>query len=50
MRFVRFRDQPLEVKFDLQGDFHVDIRSKVIRLSNPSPTDRNVTLDRGERT
>ena len=46
MRFVRFRDQPLKVRFDLQGDFHEDIRGKVIRLSNPNPMDRNVTLER----
>ena len=46
MRFVRFRDQLLKVRFDLQGDFHEDIRGKVIRLSNHGPTERNQTLDR----
>ena len=25
--------------FDLEGDFHDDIRGKVIRLHNPKPTE-----------
>jgi len=39
MRFFRNGQQPLRVTFDLVGDFHEDIRGKVIRLSNPNPSD-----------
>jgi hypothetical protein len=40
MRFFRNEKAPLEVTFDLEGDFHEDIRGAVIRLSNPNPSDR----------
>ena len=46
MRFVRRGKRPLRVSFDLAGDFHEDIRGKVIRLSNPDVSDRNAELDR----
>lgn len=46
MRFFRSGKRPLKVTFDLVGDFHEDIRGKVIRLSNPGPLDRNQDLDR----
>jgi len=46
IRFFRLDRRPLKVNFDLVGDFHEDIRGKVIRLSNPNPADRNVSLDR----
>ena len=46
MRFFRKGKSPLRVSFDLQGDFHEDIRGGVIRLSNPNPSDRNDELDR----
>jgi len=47
MRFYRRGKEPLRVSFDLAGDFHEDIRGKVIRLKNPAPADRNeVGLDR----
>jgi hypothetical protein len=39
MRFFRNGKPPLQVTFDLVGDFHEDIRGKVIRLSNPKPSD-----------
>jgi hypothetical protein len=37
MRFFRSGRQPLKAVFDLAGDFHEDIRGKVIRLRNPEP-------------
>jgi len=40
IRFVRNEQPPLRVTFDLEGDFHEDIRGTVIRLSNPYPSDR----------
>jgi hypothetical protein len=46
MRFFRSGQRSLKVRFDLTGDFHEDIRGKVLRLSSPSPKDRNGTLDR----
>lgn len=47
MRFFRRGKNPLRVTFDLAGDFHEDIRGKVIRLKNPTPADRHeVQLDR----
>src|SRR5690242_19465188 len=46
MRFFRSGKRTLKVNFDLVGDFLDDIRGKVIRLSNPSPCDRNQDLDR----
>ena len=44
IRFHRRGAEPLRVTFDLDGDFHEDIRGKAIRLSNPLPTDRNEEL------
>jgi hypothetical protein len=46
MRFHRSSERRLKVRFDLVGDFHEDIRGKVIRLCNPKPQDRNAELDR----
>ena len=46
MRFFRRGMEPLKVDFDLEGDFHEDIRGAVIKLRNPQPTDRNIELDR----
>jgi len=46
MRFFRRGKKPLEVAFDLAGNFHEDIRGKVIRLKNPEPSDKNESLDR----
>jgi hypothetical protein len=46
MRFFRNEKKPLRVTFDLDGDFHDDIRGTKIRLSNPNPADRH----EGERT
>ena len=40
MRFFRSGKAPLGVTFDLEGDFHEDIRGAVILLSNPNPSDR----------
>jgi len=34
------------VILELAGDFHEDIRGKVIRLSNPSPSEKNESLER----
>ena len=45
IRFFRNEQPPLRVTFDLEGDFHEDIRGTVIRLSNPNPTERHP--DRG---
>jgi hypothetical protein len=45
IRFFRNEQAPLRVTFDLDGDFHEDIRGTVIRLSNPNPSDRK--RDRG---
>jgi len=41
MRFFRRDRDPLKMTFDLVGDFHRDIRGNSIKLSNPSPSDRN---------
>jgi hypothetical protein len=46
MRFFRNGKHPLKVTFDLDGDFHEDIRGTLIRLRNPSPSDRNDGLER----
>jgi hypothetical protein len=46
MRFYRNDGEPLRVIFDLAGDFHDDIRGKVIRLHNANPSDRAQTLER----
>ena len=47
MRFLRRGKRPLRVNFFLAGDFHEDIRGKVIRLTNPLPSDTHATDDRG---
>jgi hypothetical protein len=47
MRFFRHRKRPLRVNFFLAGDFHEDIRGKMIRLTNSSPSDKYATEDRG---
>jgi len=39
IRFFRNEQPPLRVTFDLEGDFHEDIRGTVIRLSNPNPSE-----------
>ena len=41
MRFFRRGKQPLKVTFDLEGDFHEDIRGADIELSNSDPSDKN---------
>ena len=46
IRFLRRGQRPLKVHFDLDGDFHEDIRGKVIHLKNPSPSDRFTELER----
>ena len=46
MRFYRSDNAPLEVAFDLEGDFHEDIRGKVIRLKNTEMSDKNGELRR----
>ena len=46
IRFFRSGKRPLKVVLDLAGDFHEDIRGKVIRLSNPEQFDKNHALDR----
>jgi hypothetical protein len=46
MRFFRRRRQPLRVVFDLEGDFHEDIRGSDIVLKGDAPTDRNISLER----
>ena len=40
MRFFRKEQSPLRVTFDLEGDFHEDIRGTVIKLLNPNPSER----------
>ena len=44
--FHRRGKLPLRVVLSFVGDFHDDIRGKVIRLRNPSPVDRNELLGR----
>src|SRR5438105_2657378 len=39
IQFFRRGMTPLQVSFDLAGDFHEDIRGKVIRVRNASPSD-----------
>ena len=46
MRFHRRGMTPLRVVLELAGDFHEDIRGKVVRLSNPSPSEKNESLER----
>jgi hypothetical protein len=38
--------QPLRVVFDLEGDFHEDIRGSDIVLKNDEPADTNTSLER----
>lgn len=40
MRFFRNGKRNLKVVFDLDGDFHEDIRGTMIRISNSEPSDR----------
>ena len=47
MRFFRRGRKPLKVTFDLEGDFHEDIRGKMIVLRNPEPRDRVMGLLQG---
>jgi hypothetical protein len=47
MRFYRMGGEPLQAIFDLEGDFHEDIRGKIIRLANPVPSEKNTELERG---
>ena len=46
--WLRFLGMEEEVKLDLNGDFHRDIRGAKIRLRNPQPADRNHTGAVGE--
>lgn len=46
IRFFRRGMRPLKVRFDLDGDFHEDIRGKDIVLQNPEPSDKNASLER----
>ena len=46
IRFHRRGKQPLRVILELMGDFHQDIRGKIIRLRNPHPSERNEHLER----
>jgi hypothetical protein len=46
MRFFRKDKSPLRVTFDLDGDFHEDIRGTLITLRNTNPSDRNDELGR----
>jgi hypothetical protein len=39
--WLRFVGLDERVTFDLEGDFHRDIRGTLIRLSNPSPVERS---------
>ena len=48
IRFFRNNREPLRVELDLEGDFHQDIYGRMIRLSNPEPSDR--TRDGSEGT
>src|SRR6266849_871915 len=48
MRFFLGKRQPLRVVFDLEGDFHEDIRGSDIVLKNDVPADRNIALVWGE--
>ncbi len=44
--FCRDGNEPLTVYLDLVGDFHEDIRGCKIRLTNPTPQERNDLLER----
>jgi hypothetical protein len=46
MRFHRRGKTPLRVVLELAGDFHDDIRGKVIKFSNANPTEKNERLER----
>ena len=46
--WLRFLGMEEQVKLDLNGDFHRDIRGTRIRLRNLQPTDRNHTGATGE--
>src|SRR5713101_2192917 len=46
MRLFRRGKQPLRVVFDLEGDFHEDIRGSEIELKGDAPADRNISLER----
>ena len=46
--WLRFVGMEQEVKLDLKGDFHRDIRGTRVRLRNPQPSDRNHTGALGE--
>ena len=46
MRFHRTGKPPFRVILELMGDCHEDIRGKVIRISNPHPSERNEHLKR----
>jgi hypothetical protein len=46
IRFFREGNKPLRVSLDLSGDFHEDIRGKIIRLKNSEPSDKNRALER----
>jgi len=46
MYFHRRGKTPLRVVLELAGDFHEDIRGKVIRLRNPNPSEKNEHLER----
>src|SRR5216684_2107856 len=48
MRFFRGKRQPLRVVFDLEGDFHEDIRGSDIVLKNDEPADKNISLEWGD--
>jgi len=41
IRFFRNGKPPLRVTLDLAGDFHEDIRGRMIRFHNPTPSDRS---------
>lgn len=46
MRFFRRRRQPLRVVFDLEGDFHEDIRGSDIVFKGDEPAEKNISLER----
>ena len=46
MRFFRMGKPPLRVVFDLEGDFHEDIRGSDIVFKNEDPADTNTSLER----
>jgi hypothetical protein len=48
MRFFRGERQPLRVVFDLEGDFHEDIRGSDIVLKNDEPANKNISLEWGD--